>query len=147
LIETSGVFRAERRFKFRYPLDLMVRFRPLTGPFCYGAARSVNLSSGGVLIVPEPEVAPQVVSPDQIRMGAPLEMSIEWPTLLDGKVPLQLFATGRVVRYRPYNFAVLFERYQFRTMSKPSLSEPSLPSAGARSISSRSTSLQNPTPA
>lgn len=135
LKEPQRAFRAERRIKFRYPLDLIVRFRPLTGPLCYGAGRSVNVSSGGVLIFSQPSVALPVVSPHQIRVGAPLEMSIEWPSLLDGRIPLQLFAVGRVVRYRASDFAVVFERYQFRTMSSTSLPSASLSSA----------SLQNPT--
>jgi len=45
-------------------------------------------------------------------------MSIERPLLLDGRIPLQLFATGWVVRREPFEFAVSFERYQFRTLKR-----------------------------
>jgi hypothetical protein len=114
-------FRAERRLKFRYPLDLNVRFRPLSGPIFSGAGRAVNVSSGGVLIVSEPVVSEQVVSPHVIGVGARVEMSIEWPSLLDGRIPLQLFAVARVVRYRTSNFAAVFEWHQFRTARSASL--------------------------
>jgi hypothetical protein len=106
--------RSERRSKFRFPLDLNVRFRPLTGSLFSGAGRAVNVSSGGVLVVSK-----RVVSPKEISVGALVEMSIEWPSLLDGKIPLQLFAVGYVVRRRTFDFAAAFERYQFRTLNRP----------------------------
>jgi hypothetical protein len=102
---------ADRRLKSRFELDLGVRFRLLAGSSGCGAGRAVNVSSGGVLIVPQ-----RGGSQDEIRVGAWVEISIEWPTLLDGRIPLQLFAVGRVVRYRASNFAAVFERYQFRTL-------------------------------
>jgi hypothetical protein len=107
---------AERRSKFRYPLNLSVRFRPLAGSLFCGAGLAVNVSSGGVLVVSQ-----DVVSPHKISVGARMEISIEWPTLLDGRVPLQLFAVGRVVRHRASDFAATFERYQFRTLRSSNL--------------------------
>jgi hypothetical protein len=96
---------AERRVKFRYPLDLTVRFRcPTAGSSGEGLA--VNLSSGGVL----------VASRHQIALGSVVEMSIEWPLLLNGETPLQLIAVGRVLRRGSYHFAAKFERHEFRTM-------------------------------
>jgi PilZ domain len=112
LIVTSRHFRAERRSKFRFPLDLCVRFRPLAGSLFSGAGRAINVSSGGVL------VSQHVVSQCEISVGALVEMSIEWPSLLDGRVPLQLFAVGRIVRRRASHFAAAFERYQFRTLKR-----------------------------
>jgi hypothetical protein len=102
---------AERRFKLRYPLDLSVRFRPLSRSLYLGAGQAVNLSSGGVLVVSRHAVS------HEIRVGALLEMRIEWPSLLDGRVPLQLIAVGRVVRRRASDFAAKFEQYQFHTVS------------------------------
>lgn len=113
LVATRSL-RSERRSKFRFPLDLSVRFRPLTGSLFSGAGRAVNVSSGGVLVVTK-----RVVSPKEISVGALVEMSIEWPSLLDGKIPLQLFAVGCVVRRRTFDFAAAFERYQFRTLNRP----------------------------
>jgi hypothetical protein len=50
-----------------------------------------------------------------------VEMSFEWPALLDGRIPLQLFAVGLVVRRRTSDFAATFERYQFRTLRNSTL--------------------------
>jgi PilZ domain-containing protein len=103
---------AERRLKFRYPFDLVVRFRSSSaGPRFSGTGQVVNLSSGGVLVASE----------RQVTEGALVEMSIEWPSLLNGRVPLQLVATGRVLRLEASHFAATFERYQFRTMKSSSL--------------------------
>ena len=97
----------ERRVKLRYPLDLRVRFRYFhAGSRFSGAGLTVNLSSGGAL----------VASKHRIHVGVLVEMSMEWPSLLDGRVSLQLIAFGRVVRKGPSQFAVSFERHQFRTM-------------------------------
>jgi hypothetical protein len=56
-----------------------------------------------------------VVSQDKIRLGAQVEMTLEWPFLLDSRIPLQLFATGRILRRGASGFAATIERYEFRT--------------------------------
>src|SRR5579863_6838088 len=99
---------AERRSNRRYPLDLGVRFRSPAGGFT-GVGRTVNLSSGGVLVDCQHAT-------DQIGAGAQIEISIEWPLTLDGGVPLQLVAVCRVRRLGPSVFAAAFLRHQFRTL-------------------------------
>jgi PilZ domain len=95
----------ERRLKCRYPLDLKLRFRCCAdGSHFSGAGRAVNLSSGGVL----------VASNHAVSVGELVEMSIEWPLLLHDRVPLQLFAVGRVLRREISHFAASFERHEFR---------------------------------
>jgi len=102
---------AERRLKFRYPLGLSVRFRSLSArPDFSGLGRAVNMSSGGILVS-----AHSVVSQDDIGVGARVEMNIEWPFLLDGRIPLQLFAVGQVLRRGASDFAATLERYHCRT--------------------------------
>ena len=102
----------ERRSKIRYPLDLIIRFRLLSASSGFsGVGRTVNLSSGGIL------VSQQGFSQREIREGTLLEMSIEWPSLLDGRIPLQLLAVDRVVRRGASVFAARFERHQFHTRS------------------------------
>lgn len=99
--------RSERRVKFRYPLDLTVRYRCLSKEsLVSGEGLAVNLSSGGVL----------VASQHQMNVGALVEMSIEWPLLLDGRTSLQLIVVGRVLRRGSSHFAASFERHEFRTM-------------------------------
>lgn len=66
------------------------------------------MSSAGLLVSAEHEVS----------AGARMEVNIEWPLLLDGTVPLQLVAVGRVVRCADSVFALSFAQYQFRTMGR-----------------------------
>jgi hypothetical protein len=93
-------------------VELSVHFHSVsqTSPFS-GVGRVVNASSGGVL----------VVSQDKVRLGAQVEMTLEWPFLLDGRIPLQLFAVGRVLRRGASDFVATIERYEFRTMRSSSL--------------------------
>jgi hypothetical protein len=112
VIASNRPIPAERRFKFRYPLNLSVRFRCLSRmPIFSSVGRTVNLSSSGVLVVSQ-----QVVPQAELGVNARLEMNIEWPSVLEGRVPLQLFAVGIVVRRGASDFAATFERYQFRTI-------------------------------
>ena len=99
---------AERRSKYRYPLvDLRVHFRASgAGSTFSGAGQVLNISSGGILVASE----------HKIIEGARVDMRIEWPSLLDGKIPLQFLAVGRILRRGTSDFAASFERYQFRTM-------------------------------
>jgi hypothetical protein len=95
----------ERRSRFRFPFELRVRFRTLGQSYpVAGMGWVVNMSSGGVLVAYQQEIS----------AGTQLEMSIDWPTRLDGRVPLQLVATGTVVRCELFSFAVGLQRYQFR---------------------------------
>jgi hypothetical protein len=97
----------ERRSKNRYPVELNVRYRTLAkGPAPVGIGRTLNVSSGGLLIASEQQI---------VHDGSRLRLSLEWPTLLDGTTPLQLIAVCRVIRCQPAVFAVRMERYQFRT--------------------------------
>jgi hypothetical protein len=106
----------ERRSKVRYPLELNIRYRYFAGgSLRFGAGRTINVSSGGVLVA-----STRIIPPHEMSVGENVEMSIEWPPLLDGRISLQLFAVGWVVRRRPFDFAVSFERYQLRTTKRSS---------------------------
>jgi hypothetical protein len=96
----------ERRSKARYPIVLKVHYRSLGRKLHLGEGQAVNLSSGGALVHSRHELA----------VGEVLEVCIEWPSLLDGSIPLQLVAVAGVVRCGPSSFAVRFRRYQFRTL-------------------------------
>jgi hypothetical protein len=106
--------KVERRIKFRYRLDLHLRYRcPSAGSLVSGEGLAVNVSSGGLL----------VASQHLLNVGTLVVMSIEWPFLLDGRTPLQLIAVGRVLRGgnpdakgQDRYFAAAFERHEFRTM-------------------------------
>jgi PilZ domain len=96
----------ERRSGARFPLDLKIRYRTLgrARPLA-GTGWVVNMSSGGVLVVCQHE----------INTGTRLELNIEWPSLLDGQIPLQLVTLGRVLRSETSSFAAVLASYQFRT--------------------------------
>ncbi len=99
----------ERRSRVRYPVKLAVRYRTMGRKQHFnGVGQTLNMSSAGLLVSAEHEVS----------AGARMEVNIEWPLLLDGTVPLQLVAVGRVVRCASSVFAVSFAQYQFRTMGR-----------------------------
>lgn len=99
----------DRRSRNRFPLGLPVRYRTLgRGPRFAGVGCVVNMSSGGVLVGDEKKINP----------GTRMELNIEWPSLLDGRVPLRLVMVGKVVRCQPSSFALELVKYQFRTTRK-----------------------------
>jgi hypothetical protein len=111
----------ERRSKSRYPMELGVRFRlRFRKVLLSGEGRTVNLSARGLLITSQELASLQ----DEITAGARLEISIDWPVLLDGRTRLQLLARGRVVRRGEIDFAVIFDRHEFRT--RRSVSAPAV---------------------
>jgi hypothetical protein len=79
-----------------------------------GTGRVTNMSSAGIL----------VAYPHEIETDTPLELGIDWPTRLDGRIPLQLIVIGTVVRCGLVNFAVGIERHYFRTAGKRSSPAP-----------------------
>jgi hypothetical protein len=102
-------FPVERRSKFRFPLELRVRYRTLRrGSSCAGEGWVLNMSRGGIL----------VFSQHEIGVGARMELSIEWPSLLYGRIPVRFVTQGKVVRCDPSSFAVVMARYEFRTAKK-----------------------------
>ena len=105
----SHPFSIERRSKIRFPLELRVSYRTLgQGTPCTGEGWVVNMNRGGVL----------VSSQHEVDVGKRMELSIEWPSLLYGRVPLRFVTVGTVVRCDGSNFAVALVRYQFRTAKK-----------------------------
>lgn len=102
-------FSTERRARFRYPLELNVRYRTLLeGQSMAGTGRTQNVSSSGLLIV----------SVDQtVEDGARIQISVDWPFALNGETLLQLSADCRVIRRQSAGFAVRIDHYQFRTQS------------------------------
>lgn len=105
-METKEDSSAERRLKVRFPVQLRVRYRTLSGPRSSGAGQTINISSGGLLIAAE---APLAIA------GKQVQILVDWPLLLHGLTPLQLSATCQVVRCQEALFAVKLVRYQFRT--------------------------------
>jgi hypothetical protein len=100
----------ERRSKARFPLRLGVRYRTLSGgPSLIGEGKTVNMSSCGLLIASDEAM---------VKMGARLQLTVEWPSLLHGITPLQLIVFCRVTRCMAEEFAVELHQYQFRTKKR-----------------------------
>jgi len=76
----------------------------------------VNMNRCGVLVSAKHDV----------EVGTRMELSIEWPSLLYGRVPLRFVTVGEVVRCDASSFAVELARYQFRTAKKKVTSIDSL---------------------
>ena len=105
----------ERRIRARYPVRLPARYRTLDRKVeISGAGFTVNVSSSGLLLTCQHEIKP----------GARMEVQVDWPSLLESTIPLQLVTSGRVIRSEPTAFAVEFARYQFRTMRSRPLPKP-----------------------
>lgn len=93
----------ERRVRARFPIQLPFLYR-LVGLGGIGSGITVNLSSQGIL----------AVCPDQLPLGACIELSILWPFLLEGSMPLCLTVTGSIIRCHSSGFAMLFSQHNFR---------------------------------
>jgi hypothetical protein len=105
----SNFLSVERRSKVRFPLELRVRYRTLgREPHHAGEGWVVNMNRVGVL----------VSSQHEISVGERMELNIEWPSLLYGRVPLRFVTVGKVVRCDASSFAVTLVRYEFRTAKK-----------------------------
>lgn len=105
----SRTFSIERRSKIRFPLELRVSYRTLgRGSPCDGTGWVVNMSRAGILVFAQHEIG----------LGARIKLSIEWPSLLYGRVPLRFVTVGKVVRCDASSFAVTLVRYEFRTAKR-----------------------------
>lgn len=97
----------ERRVKARYPITAVARYRVLKRRRRQDPQEGliVNIGSAGLLI--------ETGSPLAIRNR--VEISMDWPAYLDGRVPLRLLIVGRVLRTEPRSAAIQIDKYEFRT--------------------------------
>jgi hypothetical protein len=97
-----------RRSHRRYPIDLAIRCRGLPSDrVLLGKIR--DISSGGVRFTSSEILAP----------GTRVELSIDWPVLLDHACRLQLKCQGRVLRSDGHGTAIEMERHEFYTRKAP----------------------------
>ena len=99
--------RPERRASTRFPFTLEVRYSVLHqgGPGVTGSGRMIDMSSSGL----------RFTADRPLLAGLRLDVSIDWPALLEGGIPLQLIATGVVVWTRGTETALRIQRHEFRT--------------------------------
>src|SRR5580700_7652971 len=70
-----------------------------------GVGKTLDISSRGVLFETE----------QHLRPGKRVEVSVNWPALLDGGCPLKFVAVGRIVRSEEKCAAMKVEQHEFRT--------------------------------
>jgi hypothetical protein len=106
----------ERRTKRRFRIDQEVRYKMLYGQRIAetGTGRTINISSGGVWFSTE----------SMLTSGMPVELSMNWPVLLNDSCPMKLMIYGCVVRSNDKGAAVAIERYEFRTAGRGGFQQP-----------------------
>jgi c-di-GMP-binding flagellar brake protein YcgR len=109
----------ERRLKRRFQIEQDVRYKMLYGQRIAetGSGKTLNISSGGVWFTTE----------NMLTTGMPIELSMNWPVLLNDSCPMKLMIYGCVVRSNEKGAAVAIERYEFRTQGSRAFQQPSIP--------------------
>lgn len=99
----------ERRTKRRFQIEQEVRYKLLYGQRIAetGRGTTVNISSGGLWFTTD----------NLLTTGIPVEISMNWPVLLNDSCPMKLMIYGCVLRSNERGAAVAIERYEFRTQS------------------------------
>jgi len=112
----------ERRGTSRFPVREDVRYRVVhskTGNIS-GSGMTLNIGSGGILFT----------TVEKLPLGRTVELSVNWPAMLNGNCPLQFVATGRVIRSEDTRAAVRIDRYEFKTRSVSGLNAAALAVVG-----------------
>jgi c-di-GMP-binding flagellar brake protein YcgR len=111
----------DRRTKRRFTIDQEVKYKMLYGQRIAetGAGRTMNISSGGVWFTTE----------NMLTSGMPVELSMNWPVLLNDSCPMKLMIYGCVVRSNEKGAAVAIERYEFRTQGSRAFTQNAMPAA------------------
>ena len=101
----------DRRAAQRFPLALDLQFREVgEGPYlARGAGQTVDLSSDAIFFTPSCPLIP----------GTRLEVSVQWPVRLEGKIPLKFVVKGVVMGYRRPHAVLAIQHYEFRTVRVP----------------------------
>ena len=108
--------RPERRTKRRFRLEQEVRYKMLFGQRLAetGTGTTSNISSSGVWFN----------TSATLNAGMPIEISMNWPVLLNDVCPMKLMIYGCVVRANEKGAAVAIERYEFRTQGLHGFQQP-----------------------
>jgi hypothetical protein len=106
----------ERRGKRRFHIEQDVRYKMLYGQRIAetGTGKTMNISSGGVWFTTETMLTP----------GMPVEISMNWPVLLNDSCPMKLMIYGCIMRASDKGAAVSIERYEFRTQGSRPFHQP-----------------------
>ena len=107
IFQSEGIFRTERRANQRYPITLEVEYKVPSANAVRqkGFGRTINISSRGVLL----DIS------DPLPILCPIQLSINWPFLLDRSVALKLLLYGEIVRVLGNRIAVKVTGHTFHT--------------------------------
>jgi hypothetical protein len=94
-----------RTARFRLTLEMHYSVSGLRVPTETGSGRTIDMSSTGL----------RFNADRPLQTGQRLDVSIDWPVLLDGGVQLQLIVSGVVVRSSGNETALRIQRHEFKT--------------------------------
>lgn len=111
-------FGNDRRSKHRFAMRQELRYKVLQRDriVATGTGQTLNISSRGVAIE-----APG------LKADTLVELSINWPVLLDETCRMRLIIFGRVVRADKHVAACTIDKYEFRTQARSGQTTPILP--------------------
>jgi len=97
----------ERRTRCRFGIRRELRYKLVKGSrvLAAGSGHTIDVGSGGVAFFADHELEP----------GAAVELSINWPALLDRTCPIRLVVFGRVLRRAGRAAVCTVDRHEFRT--------------------------------
>jgi hypothetical protein len=97
----------EKRTRERFEIEQQLRYVILDnrGIPRFGAGKTINISSRGVCFTTQ----------TRIPVGEQVELSIDWPVLLDGACRIKLVILGHVIRSSDNQAVLTVERSEFRT--------------------------------
>ena len=97
-----------------YPIFVEVGYKlPHRGAVRTGRGLTESMSSTCI----------RFVAPDELPTDTPIDLSIEWPALLNEKVGLRLCVKGRIIERRGGWVAVAVIRYEFRTKASATVTQ------------------------
>ena len=96
---------SERRASQRFSIEREAVYRVLDDARFSGVARTVNISSAGILLATDQRLYP----------GMRIEVRIDWPAKIAHNIALQLVVHGFVTRLEAQGVALSILRYEFRT--------------------------------
>jgi DNA-binding NarL/FixJ family response regulator len=110
---------AERRTNARFPCRLAVSYQTLEHPILsgQGTSETLNISSKGLLFT----------SNEKFEAGQLVQVSLDWPAMLENQIPLKLVAEGRIVRNAHGQTAMTIDKYEFRTRRVPKAAAATTP--------------------
>jgi hypothetical protein len=93
----------ERRAAMRVRLECPSRYETLSGPKQVGSGHTIDVSSTGIAFTTE----------TLLPADAKLTLLIRWPVRLEGDVPIELHAAGRIARTEATRAALAVENISF----------------------------------